>query len=246
METTLDTVRSEPATRREPRRSGQTAADVIHAKLRDDILTLRRLPGSPVFEKDVGEEFGVSRTPVREALLRLADERLIEITPKSGIFVSRIPVDILADAFAAREALELMLVEKATRHARPSQITAMHAIIQLQHEYIESNDAAGFHESDEALHRTIAETAGHAGVWGMILQIKVQLDRLRRLTLPRLGRIEYVVHEHERIVEGIASGEPTRAIGAMREHIGSLRVVLGEIRNLNPDYFDGTPNWNEP
>ena len=234
--------RGSAAARRDGRRSAPTAADVIHATLRDDILSLVRLPGSSISEKDIGDEHGVSRTPVREALLRLADERLIEITPKSGIFVSRIPIEMLSDAFAAREALEVMLVQKATDRVRPSTVTAMRAIIQRQYECVASNDAAGFHESDEALHRTIAEAAGHLGVWTMIVQIKVQLDRLRRLTLPRLGRIEHVIREHEKVVDGIAAGKPVEAAAAMREHIQSLRVVLREIRNLNPDYFDGDPN----
>lgn len=225
--------------RREGRRVGQTAADVIHATLREEILTLVRAPGAPISEKDIGDSHGVSRTPVREALLRLADEQLIEITPKSGIFVSRIAVGMLSDAFAAREALELMLVQKATERMRPSTVTTLRAIIQRQYECVESSDAAGFHDSDEALHRTIAEAAGHVGVWEMILQIKVPLDRLRRLSLPRLGRIEHVVHEHEKVVEGIAGGDAAVAVAAMRDHIQSLRMVLGEIRNLNPDNFEG-------
>jgi GntR family transcriptional regulator, rspAB operon transcriptional repressor len=225
--------------RPERRRPAGTAADAIHHRLRQEIVTLRFPPGATIVEKDIAAAHGVSRTPVREALLRLADEGLVEITPKSGTRVARIPVIALADAMCAREALELMLARKAAARARASDVTAMRAILLRQSECVEAHDEAGFHEGDEALHFAIAEAAGHPGVWAMVLQIKLQLDRLRRLTLPNFDWLRHVVHEHEAVVEGIASGDPDRAAAAMQTHIHSLKGVLDEISNMNPDYFIG-------
>ncbi len=225
--------------RPEQRRPARTAADLVHHRLRQEIVTLRTPPGAPIFEKEIAAAHGVSRTPVREALLRLADEGLVEITPKSGTRVARIPVVALADAMCAREAIELMLVRKASARARPSDVTAMRAILMRQHERLEAHDAAGFHETDEALHFAIAEAAGRPGVWAMVLQIKVQLDRLRRLTLPNFDWLRHVVHEHEEVVEGIASGDPDRAAAAMQAHFHSLKGVLDEVSDMNPDYFVG-------
>jgi len=73
----------------------------------------------------------------------------------------------------------------------------------------------------------------------MVLQIKVQLDRLRRLTLPNFDWLGHVVHEHEEVVVGIAAGDPDRAAAAMRRHFDSLKRVLGELGAMNPDYFVG-------
>ena len=85
---------------------GETAAQLVHRRLRDDIVSMRRRPGDVIFEKEIAIEARVSRTPVREALLRLADERLIEIVPKSGTMVSRIPAEILPEIIVARAALD--------------------------------------------------------------------------------------------------------------------------------------------
>lgn len=219
--------------------AARSAADVVHRRLRDEILSLAREPGATISEKDIAVAHGVSRTPVREALLRLAEERLVEIAPKSGTRVSRIPISALADAMCAREALELMLVRMAAERARPSTVTGMRAIIEHQRECIASGGAAEFHAADEALHLAIAEAAAHPGIWAMVLQIKVQLDRVRHLTLPRPGRIAHVVEEHEEIVEAIAAHDPDRAGRTMHAHIVSLKEALGEIRNANPDYFVG-------
>lgn len=217
----------------------KTAADVVHRRLRDEILSMHRQPGAPISEKEIAAAHGVSRTPVREALLRLAEERLVEITPKSGTRVSLIPITALSDAMCAREALELMLVRMAASRARPSLVTGMRAIVEHQHECIASGDAAAFHDADEALHRAIADAAGHPGIWTMVLQIKVQLDRVRHLTLPRPGRIGDVICEHEEVVEAIASGDVGRATAAMQAHFVSLKAALGVIRDANPEYFVG-------
>lgn len=216
-----------------------SAADAVHAQLRHEIVAMVRLPGSTIAEKEIAAAHGVSRTPVREALLRLAEERLIEITPKSGTRVSRIPVAALSDAMCAREALELMLIRKAASQARGSSIATLKAIIEHQRECAEAGDNAGFHEADDALHRAIAEAAGHPGVWDMVLQIKVQLDRVRHLTLPRPGRPEHVIPEHELIVGAIADHDVAAATRAMQAHIVSLKDAFGELRHINPDYFDG-------
>lgn len=231
--------RSFAAGRIEPRRSAGSAADVVHRRLRQEILALIRPPGAAISEKDIAAAHGVSRTPVREALLRLSEERLVDITAKSGTSVARIPIVTLADSLCAREALEMMLVGKAALRARPSDVTAMRAIVQRQLECVDARDAEGFHENDEALHFAIAEAAGHPGVWSMVQQIKVQLDRLRRLTLPNFDWLGHVIREHEDLVDAIASGAPDRAAAAMQTHFHSLQGMLDEVHNLNPDYFIG-------
>src|SRR3954468_13593842 len=78
----------------------------LHAELRDELVSLARRPGEAIVEKEIAAAYGVSRTPVREAVLRLADEGLIEIFPQSGTFVARIPIAALPEAIIIRKALE--------------------------------------------------------------------------------------------------------------------------------------------
>lgn len=216
-----------------------TAAATIHRQLRHEILTLVRKPGEPILEKEIAEAFGVSRTPVREALLRLADERLTEIAPQSGTFVARIPIAALPEAIIVRKALEGVTVRAAAERASRSQIAGLRAILERQREMLEGGDRERFHLADEAFHAAIAEAAAYPGVWTLIQQAKIQLDRYRRLTLPEPGRIGRIIIEHSAVVDAIELGDGDRAAIAMVGHLDGLSASLETVRISNPGYFVG-------
>lgn len=221
---------------------GMTAANIIHQHLRDEIVSLRRAPGEMISEKDIAAAHGVSRTPVREALLRLADEGLVDIAPKSGTYVARIPVKALPEAIVARTALEEVTARTAALEATGSEISGLRAILERQAEMAAAEDVAGFHDADEAFHHAIAEAADFPGIWRMVQQIKTQVDRFRVLTLPQPGRMTRVIAEHAAVVDAIAARDADGAAAAMRRHVEGLRASLGEMRNINPGFFDGDPN----
>jgi len=229
---------------RAPQR-GSTATATIYRELRTEIVAMRRKPGEPIVEKQIAEAHGVSRTPVREALLRLADEGLIEIFPQSGTFVARIPVDALPEAIIIRKALECAAVRYAAEKATRSQIAHLRANIELQHEMEAAGDHLGFHEADEALHALIAEAAGYPGFWTLAQQVKVQVDRYRLLTLPEPGRMGHVIGEHAAIVEAIAAHDPALAEARMAAHLDGLQARIGDIRGATPYFFSGTPKEPE-
>ena len=220
-------------------RRGTTAAASIHRSLRDEIVSLRRKPGEALAEKQVAESYGVSRTPVREAVLKLADEGLIEIFPQSGTFVARIPITALPEATVIRKALETATVRYAAARATRSQIAALRATLERQHEVDAAGDADGFHQADEAFHALIAEIAGYPGFWPVTRQVKVQIDRGRRLTLPVPGRMATVIAEHGTIVDAIADHDPDRAVRCLSDHIDGLLVTIDDVRHATPLYFSG-------
>jgi DNA-binding GntR family transcriptional regulator len=194
-------------------------------------VSLRLKPGDPISEKEVAARYGVSRTPVREAIQRLADERLVEIFPQSGTFVARIPYGDLPEAMVIRKALETASVRLATEKATRSQLLALATIVEQQREAAEANDRGAFHRADEAFHAKIAEISGFPGIWRQVLQVKVQVDRYRRLTLSQEGRMAQVIADHERILAGITAGNPQDAEIGMALH---LDAVL-------PDTVEGQP-----
>lgn len=112
-------------------RSASTSA-LIYQVLWNDIVSLRRYPGDPILEKEIAAQFGVSRTPVREAILRLSNEKLIEILPQSGTFVARIALDTLPEAIVVRKALEDVTVRAAAVKASRTQIATLRANLELQ------------------------------------------------------------------------------------------------------------------
>ena len=220
-----------------PVQRGASVASVIYRDLRDDIVSLRRAPGDPVVEKQIAEAYGVSRTPVREAVLKLADEGLIEIFPQSGTFVARIPLSTLPEAIAIRRVLEEATVRYAAERATRSQVANLRANLELQHERDAAGDREGFHQADEAFHALLAETAGYPGFWTVTQQVKVQVDRYRHLTLPVTGRIGKAIAEHEAIVDAIAAHDPDRAARALTEHLDDLQLAIGDAQRANPHYF---------
>ncbi len=185
-------------------------------------MSLRLKPGDPISEKEVAARYGVSRTPVREAMLRLADERLVEIFPQSGTFVARIPYDDLPEAMVIRKALETASVRLAAEKASKSQLLALATIVEQQREAAEANDRGAFHRADEAFHAKIAEIGGFPGIWRQVLQVKVQVDRYRRMTLSQEGRMAQVIADHERILAGIAASAPEEAAAGMVVHLDAV------------------------
>ncbi|WP_298728579.1 GntR family transcriptional regulator [uncultured Ferrovibrio sp.] len=223
-----------PALRSAPR---STAAALVYDRLRSQILSLAIPPGAALSENELAKSFGVSRTPVREALLRLADEMLVEIVPKSGTTVSRIPYSQLPEAIAIRKVLEELAVRTACERASKSQLTNIWMQVERQREADHAGDIDAFHEADEAFHAAIADAAGYPSIWQLVKQVKLQVDRYRRLTLPETGRMARVIEEHAAVIAAIEKGDAARAMTAMRGHLEGLEHSLPNIRNLNPDYF---------
>ncbi|MFL6631518.1 MAG: GntR family transcriptional regulator [Massilia sp.] len=217
--------------------SGLSASRRVYLCLRRRIVGMDMLPGTRVVERDIAEEFGTSRTPVHEAVQRLADEGLIEIVPRSGTFVSRIPLDALDEANLVRHALETAIIEKAAERVGPDDAVRLRAILAEQEAAITANDFATFHRTDERFHALLAELSGYPGVWPIIQQAKTQMDRYRQLTLPLEGRMAGVLEEHRAVVEAIEARDPARAVAAMREHLDHVMPVLEITRKLRPEFF---------
>jgi GntR family transcriptional regulator, rspAB operon transcriptional repressor len=227
--------------RRGGRPRGATASARIYTDLRAALLSLRRQPGEVISEAEIAMAYGVSRTPVREAILKLADDGLVEIFPQSGIYVSRIPLAALPEAIIIRKALEETTARLAAQRATSSQILTLHSIVQSSHEADADNDREAFHQSDERFHAAIAEVAGHPGIWTLIQQVKLQVDRYRRLTLPQAGRITDAIIEHEAILAAIEAHNPRRARQAMEAHLDRLLRDISATQSINPEFFDPGP-----
>ncbi|MBX5141437.1 GntR family transcriptional regulator [Rhizobium lentis] len=214
-----------------------TTAGAIYERLYADIVSLRMPPGLLLQEKRIAEDFGVSRTPVREALLRLSEGGLVDIYPQSGTVVSRVPVASIPEAVVVRKALEGTTVETAAETASAADIAHLDAIISRQRSHAAAGNASNFHEEDEAFHEAIAEIAGYPGIWAILKTVKVQIDRARRLALPALGRMDNVVREHIVIRDALAVHDAAAARGAMIHHLSAVIPDVDELRSRYPDYF---------
>ncbi len=200
-------------------------------------MSLRLKPGTPLSEKALTERFRVSRTPLREALIRLAEEGLVDIRPQAGTFVARIPLGAIPEAVVVRQALEGALVDLAARCVTGPGAARLERVIDRQVAYASISDQEAFHAADEAFHEVIAELSGHAGIWRLVRQAKVQIDRCRLMTLPVAGRMAHVVGEHRAIAAAIARGDAAAAQAAMRVHLDAVLPDARLLAERHPDYF---------
>lgn len=176
-------------------------------------------PGDRLSENELARRFGVSRTPAREAMQRLADEGLVEIFPQSGTFVARVPYEELPEAMVIRKALETTTASKAASLATGSQKLTLASIVEQQREAALANDPEVFHAADELFHAKIAEIAGYPGIWKLVLQVKTQVDRYRQLTLEHQSRMFDVIDQHELILSAVENGDAEGAAKAMVAHL---------------------------
>jgi len=206
-------------------------------RLRAAIVSMDMPPGRPISEKTIALEQGISRTPIREAILRLTKEKLVEVVPKSGTFVARIPISALPESLIARRALEGMTTRSAARYARRSQILELQALIERQREMAEQGDTKGFHRVDEDFHEMIAQIGKLPGLWTLVQQVKLQIDRYRHLTLPEEGRMAMVVDEHAAVATAIEQHDEDTACQMMEAHLSGLQLHIAHVAGANPEYF---------
>ncbi|WP_343314989.1 GntR family transcriptional regulator [Brucella sp. BE17] len=214
-----------------------TTATVIYRELHTSIVSMQLTPGTPLNEKALTEQFGVSRTPVREAIIRLVEDGLVDVFPQSGTFVARIPVALIPEAVIIRQALEGATTERAATSATSGDIDLLDEILARQSFFAERQNLGSFHEADDAFHEAIASIAHHPGIWQFLKPVKVQIDRARRMTVPALGRMTQVIAEHKIIRNAIESHDVTAACAAMKHHLSAVKPDIDELRKSNPDSF---------
>jgi GntR family transcriptional regulator, rspAB operon transcriptional repressor len=212
--------------------------DQVYLALREAIVSAEFEPGRQLSENELAERLGVSRTPVREALGRLRDERLIAIVPQLGTFVTLISEQGVSDAAFVREALECASIRLAAERATDAHLNELQVNLAAQDRARDAGDAESFDRLDEALHGLLAEASGHEIAWVLARRANGHLDRVRRLSLPDPGYLGEMVSEHRTIVAALATRDADAAEAAMRHHLGMVVSGLTQIRAAHPEYFE--------
>lgn len=208
----------------------------LHAILRDLVLHNRMSPGTRLSESEIAARFSVSRQPVREAFIKLSEEGLLEIRPQRGTFVRRISQAAVMDARFVREAIEADIVKLLARKPDPGLITELRMQLDEQFEAARI-DASRFIKLDELFHKTLADAAGKGRAWALIEGLKLQMDRVRYLSLLRFPMIKLTA-QHEAIVDAIAAGDQQTAEQAARGHLREILSDLPAIFEEKPEFFE--------
>jgi DNA-binding GntR family transcriptional regulator len=206
----------------------------IHAKLRHELVTLRLPPATRLSENELAVRFGTSRAPVREALIRLADEGFIDILPQRGSFVSRISIGAMRRARFVREAIEISVVRQA---ATDGLSKAVRADIDkaIADQIAARDDAEKFTMADDRFHRSLVEGIGIAQLWSVLEREKAQFDRVRFLSLPHTTPVEVLVEQHNAIIAAIDARKPDAAADAMHAHMSEVLKITNTLVSRHPD-----------
>jgi GntR family transcriptional regulator, rspAB operon transcriptional repressor len=220
------------------RRSGVPARTQVYATLRDAIIRAELPPGRKLSENELATWLGVSRTPIREALVRLRDERLIAIVPQLGTFVSYISPQAVSDAHFIREALECAAIRETAIVATEDDIASLEENLRAQERADERGDFDAFYVLDEEFHRVLCDLSGHATVWAVSQRAKGHLNRIRRLSIPMPTYIGEMIAEHRDVVAAVAEHDPDLAEERLRHHLRMVLREIPQIRSEHPDYFE--------
>ncbi|HEX2116335.1 MAG TPA: GntR family transcriptional regulator [Alphaproteobacteria bacterium] len=215
-------------------RSRQVAPQIFET-LRVRILSLELKPNTLLSRAALQAEFGVSQTPVRDALMRLEQEGLVEIYPQHATLVARIDLRAARQAHFLRLAIELEAVRRvAAEHDSAFVPTLRQAVDALRSS---ADDYEAFAGADRAFHQLFYEAAGVPDLFHLVGRHSGHIDRLRRLNLPLPGKMEAVIRDHEALVAAVARGDAEGAAAILRRHLSGTLSIVDQIRERHPDYF---------
>ena len=225
------------------------AAPQVFEQLRARIVSMELAPGTVLVRSELAEAFGVSQTPIRDALIKLGEEGLVQIFAQHATVVSRIDLAAATQAHLLRQALELEIVERlAAGEADLALETRLAEALAQQRALLARQDAAGlladpdyaeFIEADRAFHHAMYAALGLEALWALVRRQSGHIDRLRRLHLPEAGKAASVLRQHEAVAAAIARRDPAGARAALREHLSGTLGRIDEIRRLYPESVTG-------
>lgn len=208
--------------------------------LRHRIISLQLPPGEPLSENELAQELGVSRTPVRESLILLREEGLVQVYPQIGSFVSLVDLGRVSEAQFVREAIECASLRDLS--VDEAGIAGLRVILQSQADADARNDVEEFFRLDEEFHRELLRLAGHESAWAAVNSAKAHLDRARRLSLLDTRPVATLIQQHTAVVDALEANNLTDADSSLRLHLRGVFEDVQRIQQATPQLFsDGAP-----
>ena len=193
--------------------------EMVYAQLEDEILSGAFSGGESLTEKSLSERLGVSRTPVRGALHRLAEDGLVEISPNRGAVVVGINADDLVDIYSIRMRLEGLASSSAAKRISEEELKALSESVELAEFYIQRKDTEHLKELDTAFHSIIYKASGNRLLSKTLSELHKKIRAYRKLSMATPGRLEKTALEHREIYKAIAEGDSERADKLTSLHI---------------------------
>jgi len=213
-------------------------AQRTYQTLRAAILDLTFLPGQAMKKSEICEALGVSRSPVSEAIARLAAEGLVRVVPQAGTFVSLFSMPEIREGAFLREAIESSAAEYLAARITDEQLALLRRNLKLQEILVTEVDPGGFYALDREFHALILSSTGFRKLQSVAETAWVHVDRARQQVAPMEGRIAETLVEHWAIHDALAARDPVAARAAMGHHLRQLLAYIEPLEKERPELFD--------
>ena len=213
------------------------AASQVLDDLRQKIICLDLLPRTVLSRVDLQTAYGVSSTPIRDALIKLQEEGLVEIYPQHATIVAPIDLGQARQAHFMRRSIEIEIGRSLALNEDKSFIRLLRNHIEEQEMYAQRQFVARFAEADLAFHWTMYQAAQVPDLWVQVRRFSGHIDRIRHLDLPAEGKMTRIIADHKAIVEALEQNKVYEAEGAVRDHLSRSIALTGAMKEKNPDYF---------
>jgi DNA-binding GntR family transcriptional regulator len=239
IETSVQQAGSETSVQLTPLSSynGTLSSRVYHS-MKDAILSLAYQPGQIMRKGKICEQLDISRSPVSEAVTRLAAEGLVDVIPQAGTFVTRFSMAEIREGAFLREALEIAAVELVAKTITDDQVKLLQRNLWVQQALVDDLDVQGFYQFDSEMHNLILGFTNYRRLAAMAETSWLQVNRARQLVLPNPDRVADTLAEHRAIVSALQARDPKAARKATKKHLGQLLLHLEAIEIDRPDLFD--------
>ncbi len=218
-------------------KDGTSVGDYVYEIIKRNIINLNMAPGTRVSEQEISDLLNVSRTPVREAFIKLAKEGLLYALPQRGTYISYIDLGMVEDARFIRESLEKSILKIATEKFPVELLDVLQDNINTQKKFVEKREFFAFLEMDEEFHKTIFEGCNKERTWTFIQQINAEHKRVRMLTFIADINWKDVINQHIQILESIRNHDEEMGQKIISNHIQKLIFEQVELKEKYPHYF---------
>lgn len=219
------------------RKSHESSREYTYRLIRANILNLTIAPGTVISEKEVADIVAVSRTPVREAFIKLSQEALLDIQPQRGTYVSLLDPDHIEEARFLRSTMETEVIKLACRSFPPEMLVSLQSCLRLQEISAEEGSPVKFFGYDEAMHQTLFAGCRKGRIWSVIQQMNTHYNRVRILNLLSGYNLPLIIEEHRCIIRAIRDRDIAAGERAAEQHLNKINFDLQQLQQEFPQYF---------
>lgn len=216
----------------------RTTADDVFDFLLKQINSLKLLPGTRISEIEVARQFDVSRQPVREAFIRLADNGLLLVRPQKATTVRRFSNQRILQARFIRSAVECDVLRLVCRKGLGKHQARLERALAAQDKALKDQDVERFHDLDYDFHKALCDAADSPFVFGTIADNKAQVDRLCMLSLAEPATMDELFADHQDIMAALVAQDEPAVLKAITHHLSRLDDVVTGIRRSHAEYFE--------